>query len=140
MESRANAVITFYTYHVAWLEGNECVRFLVLIGLFGGGRLIYHLAGVFVTGWLMRSRASHFGFFMWWMGDVVGMESVLLNLSLATLPIFTRAPICLSSDGPVRREMRSTLSQVAMRRGISVARTRSGFDSPNITHLNVPRF
>lgn len=35
--------------------------------------------------------------------------------------------------------MRSTLSQVALRRGITVVRTRSGFDAPNYPHLNVPR-
>lgn len=70
----------------------------------------------------------------------VGFGLALLDLFVTTtLPTLTRAPMCLSAGGSIRRQIGSTLAHVALRRGITVVRTRSGFDSPKMPHLNVPR-
>lgn len=76
-----------------------------------------------------------------WRLGCAAVGGMLFNLILTTitLPLSTRrGPICLSTDGPVRREIRSTLDHLALRRGIGLARTRDGFDDTNIPHLNVP--
>lgn len=51
-----------------------------------------------------------------------------------------RLPICLSGAGPMRRHVSSTVTQVALRRGVHVVRTRDGFSSTKIPHLKFPSF
>lgn len=67
-------------------------------------------------------------------------KSVLLGLSLVTLPVLAQTPVYLDDSKPVEERVEDALSRMTLEEKIAVTHAQSKFCSPGVTRLGIPEF
>lgn len=67
-------------------------------------------------------------------------KSVLLGLSLVTLPVLAQTPVYLDDSKPVEERVEDALSRMTLEEKIAVTHAQSKFCSPGVARLGIPEF
>lgn len=67
-------------------------------------------------------------------------KSILLGLSLITLPVLAQTPVYLDDSRPVEERVEDALFRMTLEEKIAVTHARSKFSSPGVARLGIPEF
>ncbi len=74
------------------------------------------------------------------MDSTMKAKSILLGLSLITLPVLAQTPVYLDDSRPVEERVEDALFRMTLEEKIAVTHARSKFSSPGVARLGIPEF